>query len=230
MALSLLKTGAIAATALALSVSGAFAATYGTRRLRHQGQEDLVVQLPDRRLRRRRRLREGHQLHQQEWRLVPHRPARPQQRRLGQEAQSISTSTMTTMTIEVERHVLRPGPASAATSASTQVSRPVRPDTLRRSPQRRPALPFRPERTISARRRCTMAAQGPKPYVKLASTLVLVGMGLFTLERYGLSRSSRSRATRCTSTAPCSRSWSSRRSSSSPAGAIVFVVGKMRRL
>ncbi|MEO7223657.1 MAG: hypothetical protein ABIY37_14405 [Devosia sp.] len=33
-----------------------------------------------------------------------------------------------------------------------------------------------------------MAAQGPKPYVKLASTLVLIGMGLFTVERYGLSR------------------------------------------
>ena len=33
-----------------------------------------------------------------------------------------------------------------------------------------------------------MATQGPKPYIKLASTLVLLGMGLFTLERYGLSR------------------------------------------
>jgi hypothetical protein len=33
-----------------------------------------------------------------------------------------------------------------------------------------------------------MATQGPKPYIKLASTLVLVGMGMFTLERYGLSR------------------------------------------
>ena len=33
-----------------------------------------------------------------------------------------------------------------------------------------------------------MAAQGPKPYIKLASTLVLLGMGLFMLERYGLSR------------------------------------------
>ena len=33
-----------------------------------------------------------------------------------------------------------------------------------------------------------MAVQGPKPYIKLASTLVLIGMGLFTLERYGLSR------------------------------------------
>lgn len=33
-----------------------------------------------------------------------------------------------------------------------------------------------------------MAVQGPKPYVKLASTLVLLGMGMFTLEQYGLSR------------------------------------------
>lgn len=33
-----------------------------------------------------------------------------------------------------------------------------------------------------------MAAQGTKPYIKLASTLVLIGMGIFTLERYGLSR------------------------------------------
>ena len=33
-----------------------------------------------------------------------------------------------------------------------------------------------------------MATQGPKPYIKLASTLVLLGMGLFTLEQYGLSR------------------------------------------
>jgi hypothetical protein len=33
-----------------------------------------------------------------------------------------------------------------------------------------------------------MAVQGPKPYMKLASTLVLLGMGLFTLERLGLSR------------------------------------------
>ena len=33
-----------------------------------------------------------------------------------------------------------------------------------------------------------MAAQGMKPYVKLASTLVLVGTGLFSLEQYGLGR------------------------------------------
>ena len=33
-----------------------------------------------------------------------------------------------------------------------------------------------------------MAAQQPKPYIKLASTLVLLGRGLFTLEQYGLQR------------------------------------------
>jgi hypothetical protein len=33
-----------------------------------------------------------------------------------------------------------------------------------------------------------MATPAAKPYIKLASTLVLIGMGLFTLERYGLSR------------------------------------------
>jgi hypothetical protein len=43
-------------------------------------------------------------------------------------------------------------------------------------------------RAYFVRQENAMAAQGPKPYVKLASTLVLLGMGLFTLERYGLSR------------------------------------------
>lgn len=33
-----------------------------------------------------------------------------------------------------------------------------------------------------------MAEQGPKPYIKLASTMLLLGMGLFMLEQYGLSR------------------------------------------
>jgi hypothetical protein len=33
-----------------------------------------------------------------------------------------------------------------------------------------------------------MAAQGMKPYVKLASTLVVLGMGLFSLERFGLGK------------------------------------------
>jgi hypothetical protein len=33
-----------------------------------------------------------------------------------------------------------------------------------------------------------MAAQGPKPYIRLAQTLVLLGTGLFALERFGLGR------------------------------------------
>jgi hypothetical protein len=33
-----------------------------------------------------------------------------------------------------------------------------------------------------------MAAQGMKPYVKLASTLVVVGMGLFSVEQFGLGK------------------------------------------
>jgi heme/copper-type cytochrome/quinol oxidase subunit 2 len=33
-----------------------------------------------------------------------------------------------------------------------------------------------------------LAEQGLKPYVKLASTLVLIGMGLFSLEQFGLTR------------------------------------------
>ncbi|GEM_PF-1878106 len=33
-----------------------------------------------------------------------------------------------------------------------------------------------------------MAAPGRHPYVKLSSTLVLIGMGLFALERFGLGR------------------------------------------
>ncbi len=33
-----------------------------------------------------------------------------------------------------------------------------------------------------------MAEQGTKPYLKLASTLVLLGIGLFSLEKFGLGR------------------------------------------
>ncbi|MEO6012191.1 MAG: hypothetical protein ABIQ30_01215 [Devosia sp.] len=33
-----------------------------------------------------------------------------------------------------------------------------------------------------------MAAQGPKPYVKLASTLMVVGMALFSVEQFGLGK------------------------------------------
>ncbi len=74
-----------------------------------------------------------------------------------------------------------------------------------------------------------MAAQGPKPYVKLASTLVLLGMGLFTLERYGLSRAE---------TAPHQLHLGETLLTFlvlAPillvaAGAIIFVVGRIRRL
>lgn len=74
-----------------------------------------------------------------------------------------------------------------------------------------------------------MAAQGPKPYIKLASTLVLFGMGLFTLERYGLSRIEEpgnplhldSNLLSLLVIAPLVLI---------AAGAIVFVVGRMRRL
>ena len=75
-----------------------------------------------------------------------------------------------------------------------------------------------------------MAQQGPKPYVKLASTLVLIGMGLFSLERFfGLTRLE----------GPTQNIHLDGTLLSilvlTPivlvaAGALVFVVGKMRRL
>ena len=73
-----------------------------------------------------------------------------------------------------------------------------------------------------------MAAQGMKPYVKLASTLVVVGMGLFSIEQFGLGK----------------LEWPNRSLHLDPtilsimvvapivlvaAGAAIFVVGKMRR-
>ena len=74
-----------------------------------------------------------------------------------------------------------------------------------------------------------MAEQGPKPYVKLASTLVLVGMALFALERFGLTRLEGPGKTvhldpnvlSLLVIAPLALV---------AAGAVVFVVGKMRRL
>ena len=74
-----------------------------------------------------------------------------------------------------------------------------------------------------------MAAQGMKPYVKLASTLVLVGTGLFSLERYGLGRlEGPDHAIHLDGTllslrviAPLALVL---------AGALIFVVGKMRQL
>lgn len=72
-------------------------------------------------------------------------------------------------------------------------------------------------------------AQGPKPYIKLAATLVLIGMGLFTLERYGLSQiEGAGRPLHLDGTIlsllvilPVALV---------VAGALVFVVGRMRRL
>lgn len=74
-----------------------------------------------------------------------------------------------------------------------------------------------------------MAAQGPKPYVKIASTLVLIGMATFSLERFGLSRVEGPGKTfhldpnllAVLVIAPLALV---------AAGALVFVVGKMRRL
>jgi hypothetical protein len=73
-----------------------------------------------------------------------------------------------------------------------------------------------------------MATQGPKPYIKLASTLTLLGMGLFMLEQYGLARMEGGQRIHMDGTllsllviAPIALVAS---------GAIVFVVGKMRRL
>ena len=74
-----------------------------------------------------------------------------------------------------------------------------------------------------------MAVQGPKPYVKIASTLVLLGMGIFTLERYGLTQfDAPARSMHIDSNllsllvaAPIALV---------AAGALVFVFGKIRRL
>ena len=74
-----------------------------------------------------------------------------------------------------------------------------------------------------------MAEQGTKPYLKLASTLVLLGIGLFSLEQFGLSKlEGPSRSMHLDPTvlsvlviAPLALV---------AAGALVFIVGKMRRL
>jgi len=74
-----------------------------------------------------------------------------------------------------------------------------------------------------------MAAQGMKPYVKLASTLVVVGMGLFSIEQFGLGKlEGPNHSLHLDPTvlsimvvAPIALV---------AAGAIVFMIGKMRRL
>ena len=71
------------------------------------------------------------------------------------------------------------------------------------------------------------AQPGPKPYIKLASTLVLLGTGLFGAEQWGLGKFSNGAAhldgTLITilALAPIVLV---------ACGAIVFVVGRMRRL
>ena len=72
-------------------------------------------------------------------------------------------------------------------------------------------------------------AQGPKPYIKLASTLVLLGMGLFTLERYGLSRMEEPGHPLHLNGVLLS-AFVIVPMTMIAAGALVFVVGKMRRL
>ena len=74
-----------------------------------------------------------------------------------------------------------------------------------------------------------MAAQGMKPYVKLASTLVVVGMGLFSIEQFGLGKlEGPDHSLHLDPTilsvmvvAPIALV---------AAGAVVFMVGKMRRM
>jgi len=74
-----------------------------------------------------------------------------------------------------------------------------------------------------------MAAPGMKPYIKLASTLVLVGTGLFSLEQYGLGKlEGPDHTVHLNGTvlsllvlAPLLLV---------AAGAVVFIVGKLRRL
>jgi hypothetical protein len=74
-----------------------------------------------------------------------------------------------------------------------------------------------------------MAAQGPKPYVKLASTLVLVGMGLFSLEQFGLGKLEG--PNRALPLDPAILSLLVIVPLALVAsGAVVFVVGKMRRM
>lgn len=73
-----------------------------------------------------------------------------------------------------------------------------------------------------------MADKGPKPYIKLAGTLVTLGAGIFMIERYGLSEMSGNGSFHIDPNllsvlvlAPIVLV---------AAGAIVFMVGKMRRL
>ncbi|MEQ1770933.1 MAG: hypothetical protein ABL879_13940 [Devosia sp.] len=75
-----------------------------------------------------------------------------------------------------------------------------------------------------------MAEKGMKPYVKLASSLVLVGMGLFTLERYGLSEMSGNGASRIHLDPNLMSALVLAPLLVVAAGVVVFMWGKMRRL
>lgn len=73
-----------------------------------------------------------------------------------------------------------------------------------------------------------MATQHMKPYVKLASTLASIGLGIFFIERFGLSELQKNGTMHIDGTilsimvlAPIVLVL---------AGAIIFMVGKMRRL
>jgi hypothetical protein len=84
------------------------------------------------------------------------------------------------------------------------------------------------QNNFPANRRLKMAEKGTKPYVKLASTLVLLGMGIFGLERYGLGRLEAGQPVHLDGTLlsllviiPVVLVI---------AGALVFIVGRMRRL
>jgi hypothetical protein len=74
-----------------------------------------------------------------------------------------------------------------------------------------------------------MAAPSRHPYVKLAATLVLVGMGLFTLERYGLGRLGQDGAPPHIDPTVLSLLLIVPMLLIA-AGAVVFVIGKLRRL
>ncbi len=75
-----------------------------------------------------------------------------------------------------------------------------------------------------------MAAEGMKPYVKLASGLVLVGMGLFSLEQFGLDRLAGPDHTGLKLDGTVLSALVIAPIALVAAGAVVFMVGKMRRL
>lgn len=75
-----------------------------------------------------------------------------------------------------------------------------------------------------------MATQPTKPYVKLAQTLVIVGMGIFALERMGLSNMSGPNHTGMHLDGTLLSILVIAPVALVVAGCLVFMVGKMRRL